>query len=317
MKKLFLFPLFILVLSACTTTQELSTDLSTNDFTPPSEVERGMENAGPFEQRLLSARSEDGITWERTNIILSEQANTPDMVYTNGLIYLYYTGGNFDGKEQAIAVAVSQDEGVTWTFKRVTLDGIDELGGSPGDPDIIMLDDGTFRLYFTSGLKGEKHPAIFYAEGSDGFNFEYKGQAFYADGYEAIDSSAFVVNSEWKMLTFNGFGTEVIHASSSDDGKSFEFIKTEAVESGKEDYFLANPFELEDGSVRFYAFNMNQFRSFTTQDGLNWEDDGYSYLKYEEGVNSLEGFYIKDPSVIQLNDGSYLMVYVTRAPLNE
>lgn len=296
-------------------TEELSAgDVWVDDFTPPSEVDRGYEGHGPFEHRLLTATSEDGVTWEKTNILLVEQGNTPDMAIKDDVIYLYYTGGNFDGKEQGIAVALSKDGGESWTFKRLTIEGYTS-STTPGDPDIILLEDGTFRLYFTAQIEGEEGPGIFYAEGTDGLNFTYKGKAFSADGYTVIDSSAFIVNGEWMMLTFNGFDVGVIHGSSSDGGRTFEFIKSEDIIYKHQPYFMANPLTLEDGSVRFYAFQFTNFRSFISEDGLSWEDEGHTLLEYEEGANELEGFYIKDPAVVQLEDGTYLMVYVTRAPL--
>lgn len=313
MKKLFL----LLALTACQSspipTQE-TVDLSVNDFEPPTEVERGMETAGPFEHRLLTAVSEDGITWERTNEILVEQGNTPDMTIKDGVIYLYYTGGNFDGQEQGIAAALSGDGGESWTFKRVTLLGGDEILSVPGDPDIALREDGSFRLYFTAQLAGAEGPSILYADSTDGLNFTYEGEAFQKDGYTTIDSSAFYIDDHWAMLTFSGFETDVIHAISSDDGDSFEFVKAENVTYKNKPYFMANPLTLKDGSVRFYAFEFAEFRSFVTEDGLTWEDEGNTILTYEEGENELEGFYIKDPSVVQLDDGTYLMVYVTRAP---
>lgn len=293
-------------------------DLSVNDFTPPTEVDRGMGDAGPFEMRLLSAHSEDGITWERDNVILSEQANVPDMVITeDGTILLYYVGGNIMGKDESMAVAVSQDDGVTWSFKSVIIEGAEQIGSNSGDPDIILLDDGTFRLYFTAQIKNSDGPGIQYAEGTDGLTFSYKGQALKDEETMTIDSSVYRIGDEWRMNTFSDFETTVIQAQSQDEGESFEIVKMSNITYNKVPYFLSNPFTLPDGSVRMWSFQLyptSQFRSFVTTDGLNWEDEGHVYLSYEEGANELEGFYIKDPVVVQLPDGSYFMVYVTRAP---
>jgi hypothetical protein len=297
---------------------ENSVDLSVNDFTPPDGPLRGLGDAGADEMRLLSARSEDGVNWTRTQTVISEQANVPDMVVApDGTIYLYYVGGHIQDKDQTIAAAVSQDNGATWTFKKVTIDGIaDKKHSTPGDPDIALRADGTFRLYFTAQLDGHEMPSIQYADGTDGLNFTYGGEAFHEDGYMTIDSSAYYLDGVWRMNTFSDFKTEVIQAVSHDDGDSFEFVKAEDITYDGAPYFVSNPFPLADGSVRFYSFQLHpsEFRSFLTTDGLTWEDEGQVYLKYEEGKNPLEGYYIKDPVVVQLEDGSYLMVYVTRAP---
>ncbi len=302
--------------AACSSTSTVEVT-SGNDFEPPSEVDRGMVDAGPYEMRLLTARSEDGIAWERENKILSEQANVPDMMVTeDGTIYLYYVGSNILNKDQTIAAAVSADSGETWTFKEVTIDGLDNIHSVPGDPDIAIREDGTYRLYFTAQIDGEKMPSIQYADSSDGLNFTYGGKAFSADGYMTIDSSAFYINGKWMMNTFSDFKTEVITGASEDGGNTFTLAKVQEVKHDGVSYFISNPFPLEDGSVRFYSFQLHpsEFRSFVTTDGLTWEDEGTVYLSYEEGANDLEGFYIKDPSVVQLPDGSYFMVYVTRAP---
>ncbi len=291
-----------------------SVDLNANDFAPPTEAERGHPTDGPYEQRLLSATSTDGVTWEKTNELIVEQASASDMTYKDGVIYLYYVGSNFDGREEGIAAAVSQDNGNTWTFKRVAINGFEEVKSTLGDPDVMLLDDGSTRMYFTAQTPNRKSPSIFYAESADGFNFDYQGEAFYADGYTTIDSSAFRVNGTWGMLTFSGFGTEVIHAQSKDEGKSFEFVKAEDVKYKNQPMFLSNPLSLPDGSVRFYAFDLRSgFRSFVSTDGLTWTDEGYEILKLDPS-SSMERDYIKDASITQLDDGSYFMAYGTRIP---
>jgi hypothetical protein len=319
MKKL-LTGLTALTLLSAACGNNASVDLGENDFTPPTEVERGKANAGPFEQRLLSARSSDGIHWTRDNTIISEQGNACDMlIRDDGSIYLYYVAGNVLGESEVIAAAVSEDDGASWTFKKVTVSGV--TGNHPplGDPDIAMLEDGTYRLYFTSQLNDDKGPGIYYAEGTDGLNFDYQGLAFTynEDDHVSWDSSAFYVDGHWAMLTFDNFGSKMIHASSDDGGESYTFVKVEDVTHNGEPYFLSNPFTLPDGSVRFWAFQLGSGKSvisFVTEDGLTWEDEGIEYLTYEDGANELEGYYIKDPVVVQLEDGSYFMVYVTRAP---
>lgn len=330
MKRFFVF-LFLLVLTGCQTSQETtvtrettsqdetttSVDLTVNDFDPPSEVDRGMGDAGANEMRLLTAHSKDGITWERDNVILSEQANVPDMMITEeGVIYLYYVGSNIQGVDQTIAAAVSQDGGESWTFKKVTINNLKNIHSTPGDPDIAIRDDGTFRLYFTAQIDGEKMPSIQYADSTDGLNFTYVGKAFSTDEFMTIDSSAFYINGTWMMNTFTDFETSVITGVSDDDGDTFELAKVQDITFDRVPYFVSNPFNLEDGRVRFYSFQLypSEFRSFITEDGLTWTDEGHVYLSYEKGANDLEGYYIKDPAVVQLPDGTYLMVYVTRAP---
>src|SRR5436190_17901804 len=63
-------------------------------FTPPTG--RGCPVTvlgGPCGRRLMSARSDDGLTFKRTNHIVTDQGDVPDLVIdSNGWIYLYYVG---------------------------------------------------------------------------------------------------------------------------------------------------------------------------------------------------------------------------------
>lgn len=296
-----------------TSTEETALESNTSDFTPPEDFEWGWENDGPFEMRLLSARSEDGINWERDNQIISNQAGAPNMVVApDGTIHLYYIGGNILGKDQAMAVALSDDKGATWTYKEVSIEN-SPLAGPPGDPDVVIREDGTFRLYFTSSPPNSTLPGIYYADSEDGLTFTYGGEAFRPEAM-AIDSTTFYWNDEWVMFTFTGFEPAHLFATSS-DGDTFSFVKKVVFsDEGDLSYFLSNVVLDQDGTLRVYGFDLEKggdIRSSTSTDGLTWVDEGLVHLELDPD-NGLEGHYLKDPAVVQLEDGSYFMVYVTR-----
>lgn len=288
---------------------------SGEEFTPPSAVVRGMGDAGPYEMRLLSAHSSDGVHWTRDEKIISEQANVPDMyVDTDGVIHLYYMGGNILGKDQAIASAISDDNGATWTYRLVDLGINYDDFSTPGDPDVVVRPDGTIRLYFTAQKRGDANSSIHYSDSTDGTTFTYGGVAFAPSVGRVEDSTTVYINGHWVMHTLHGFGTTMYKAVS-DDGDTFTYVKDEEFKIGQVPYFFSNPFTLPDGSVRFFAFQLrpSEFRSFTSSDGDTWTPETTTYLSFD-GSSDLEGYYIKDPVVTQLKDGSYFMVYVTRAP---
>lgn len=301
---------------------EKTKDLSVNDFETPTDFDWGWENKGPYEMQLLSARSTDGVKWTRTNQNISKQANTPNMVVTeDGIVYLYYTGGNIAGKEQAIAAAVSQDNGTSWVYKNVTISGGTILS-TPGDPDVVIKEDGTFRLYFTAQVKGRSKPGIYYADSTDGLEFTYGGEALNKEDSMIMDSSTFFWKDMWYMFTLDGFDAAHVFASSK-NGDNFTFLKKEKIgENEAINYFLSNEIIGTDGVLRAYGFDLRkngEIRSATSENGVSWKDEGIVHLSLDEGTQNDtinwndESYYLKDPAVAQLQDGSFLMVYVTRA----
>jgi len=102
------------------------------------------------DRRLFSAFSADAFNWVKENGVRFQDyvdgkpgelfTSVPDTIWLeNGDLRMYYTRGTTS------ATALSQDNGVTWT-KEGNLD----LGRIAIDPDIIRLDDGSYKLFFTT-----------------------------------------------------------------------------------------------------------------------------------------------------------------------
>ena len=118
-----------------------------NDFEPVfGETADGPGDYGPWNSRLMIAYSDDGLNWERTNQIVSDQADVPDLaIDEDGTLYLYYTAWELASSTvvNTTHVAISEDNGETWTFKFLELNGIEEnVGSALVDPDIHILEDG-------------------------------------------------------------------------------------------------------------------------------------------------------------------------------
>ncbi len=77
---------------------------------------------------------------------------------------------------------------------------------------------------------------------------------------------------------------------------------------------MANEIQV-DGGVRFYAFTLNEtdFLSYFSSDGYEWEKEDGTRLSFDKN-SEYESKYIKDPAVAKLQDGSYIMAYVTVIP---
>ncbi len=281
----------------------------TSDFQPPQGADMQSPEESPGRFRLLTATSEDGLTFTPTGNLIMDQANVPDMVLDeNGRLFLYFTGWQLGDRQNVTAVAISDDLGKTWVFKYLQLEGFDRA--PLVDPDIVLLPDGTFRLFGTSVIS--QNPAnklgIVYAEGTDGIHFTKMGTALEAPD-STIDSTTFFVGDQWHMLTLPTRNGDLLYSTAT-DGKTFTFQNT--LKFGN--YFMSNGIEVE-GGFRLFGFSIPDkvFGSFFSADGLSWKKEDGIRMAYDP-ASPLEGQYIKDPAIQQLPDGTYLMVYVTRIP---
>lgn len=290
-----------------TVPSDLSSDLMESDFTPSQGSTTGPASRGPWSMRLILATSSDGQTFTSTGMVLTDQGDVPDLAMDKeGTLYLYYTAWTAGTVQNVTVVALSKDQGQTWVYKYLDLNDLQQ-DKMPAfvDPDIQILEDGTFRLYMTSAAKTH------YFESVDGITFDYKGVAFEQDGKLVLDPNTIKVGDEWHF--FAGGDKDNWHAISS-DGKEFTFYENqEFVGTDGKSYMMANGLAV-DGGYRYFGFSNNgvDIQSFFSTDGYTWTPEGVA-LAYDAD-SSVEEEQVKDSSVIQLLDGTYLMVYVTKVP---
>ncbi len=125
-------------------------------------------------RKLYSAISSDGFNWvKEEGVRLWDYGDgKPGEIFTSvpdimrldgGKLRMYYARG------ATSATAVSNDEGVTWTketnldFKRIAV-----------DPDIVRLEDGSYKLFFTTfdSEWGVGDQYVMSANSADGINFK-------------------------------------------------------------------------------------------------------------------------------------------------
>jgi hypothetical protein len=288
--------------------------MPTADYKTLSGKEPGAPPESPGLFRLLTATSADGITYTATNTLIMDQSNVPDLVMdAKGWIYLYFAGAVLGTKKNTIGLAISTDGGKTWTFKNVTLTGNDQIKQF-GDPDVIILPDGRFRLFTTCQPTLGSKIGIVYAESFDGVNFTYKGIAAAVADNNVEDSSTFLVGDVWHLFALNTQTNMHWHFSSK-DGTAFTLIGQEPYRGDSRNYVLSNGYTLSDGSYRMIGFSIPEknFRSFLTTNVLQWTTEPTICMKYTPG-SALESTYIKDPAILKMPDGSYFMVYVSLIP---
>lgn len=280
-----------------------------NDFNPPDGSSEGPGELGLWGNRLMSASSKDGINWEKTGEVITDQGDVPDLAYVDGTLYLYYTGWTVGESKNRTVVAVSNDNSETWAYKYLTITGMEKMA-SPVDPDIQYVDD-VFRLYLTSDPNDGNGPRTYYLESTDGFNFEKKGVAFSQSKKMVLDPNTILIGDTWHFFA-GGEPSGNWHATSS-DGKTFTlYAKEKFLENGIP-HMMSNGIQMGD-VYRYYAFSNDStdIVSFKTKDGYDWTYEGTT-LALDES-SGLESKHLKDATVIELDDGTYYMVYVTKIP---
>jgi len=274
---------------------------------------------GPAPMRLMIATSPDGLKFQRRNLIVTDQGSVPDLVVDqNGWIWLYYQSASVGDEVNRVALALSKDNGASWTFRRVTLRGFHSPKPDPCDPEIQLTEGGTFRLFLTWPERTGR-PVSWLTESRDGVNFVLVGQAFDPGGV-ALDPSVVRRGDTWHIFAGGGRGPAENWHGTSRDGRTFTADRPMRFTANNMDCMMANGIPVP-GGVRFYAFNNarpgqpHRIYSFFTRDGITWEAEPGIRLD-ADGPDSLEmpGFGVLDPAIGRLKDGTYLMVYTTRIP---
>jgi len=291
---------------------QLHEEQLTSDFTPP-QGKATHAGEGPWSYRLLSATS-DGLTFTRTDNIITDQGDVPDLVQdNNGWIYLYYVGWTVGDENNKTVVAISQDGGSTWVYKKLHLTGFDGMT-EPCDPDVQILPNGTFRLYLTSAQSSGSKTSIYYAEGTDGINFTKMGVAFSRPGKSLIDPTTILIGSTWHIFTRGDVDTPNANAhGTSSDGTNFTFDEEKVFPIDGVERTMGNGIAVP-GGYRFYAHGGSPaITSFFTTDGVTWTADPGARLTLDNTTGK-EANIIKEPAVVRLSNGSYFMVYAVGIP---
>ena len=294
-------------------------DWSVSDFQPPvgasenaNDVTKGEENPGGM--RLLIATSDDALSWVKKNEAFIDQAGAPSALYVDQTIFLYYMTFE-EGHEDEIVLAASKDEGKTWIYKRVYIN----ITGRAADPTVVLTDDGTFRMYITTQLANEEYRSIRSAISTDGINFYMEDgirvETVFGDSYP-VASSIIHIDGVWHLHTLSRLGSsdhgsENAHLTSED---GLTFTEQDPIDLG---FLFANGLASTEGYF-YYGMQksadsdtMMSIYVATTEDGYTYDNKGI-ILDVEE--SDLETYLLKEPAVVQLSDGTYIMFYNSVIP---
>lgn len=241
---------------------------------------------------------------------IAEHASVPDVVqltqdtgnYQKGDLLVYFVdfaAATTPGTE-SISVIVSHDNAKTWGSKTsLTITGKVNKGAVV-DPSIAQLPDGRLRLYFFGSETTGGDPAqqqqphrVYSALSRDGINFAVES-GYRLEDPQLTDPEVIYWHNRWYMYYSVGANAEL---AVSNDGLNFtkQTLSDEGI--GGVPGALALP-----GAVRLYGCN-NGISTGLAHDGIHFIKDGSNIVS---GATC-------DPSVIQLSNGSYLMIYKVSA----
>jgi hypothetical protein len=252
---------------------------------------------GPYQHKVLSASSKDGLIWTRDAGVRLEHASVPCAVTVEDRIFLYYVDADRGpGQFESVGCATSSD-GLKFEKQPFIIDGLPSPKAV--DPSVVRDKDGRFRLYyFASSAMGD--PAaemqdhdIQLALSDDGIHFRDAGTAFKYPGL--VDPDVFFYHDTWFMYVFGGRGTLI---TTSGDGRKFTYRQILDLPG----WGTVAPIQLDDGRLRLYAFDQrkpagNSVRSFISPNGIDWTAEPGDRLA--AGNNEQ----ITDPFVVRWKDG--------------
>ncbi|MEN6355349.1 MAG: T9SS type A sorting domain-containing protein [Bacteroidales bacterium] len=281
--------------------------------------------------RLLVAKSNDGMNWTRTNLVLSDRSSVADgLVLPSGRLLVYYVAGCIEvsGSEQPanhIKVAVSDDSGKSWTYKDVQFNNLPSGGTLPVDPNVVLLSNGNINMLVTidPDQTGSQKPCSYSALSTDGgFTFTLSNTSVYSVlGTDVLDPENYRFGSgNWKLWA-GGIPGKNMFGQSTDEATSFtdqgEFCSATNIDNSLECYVTADVIQYDASTYKMYAFGTSSsgqvIRSLSSTDGDTWILDTTVNLTVQSsgGVEDLD---VWAPTVLKLNDTSFIMVYETRIP---
>lgn len=299
MKKFSILLIFLLmlgvVLSGC-----VDSEKDTDDKDEKKDGDRyswSTMDEGPYKDKVSYATSSDLFNWVDSSKVLAEHASVPGAIYKDEVIYVYFVDVSVDGIPERIGLIKSTDNGQTWSEKQYI--DISSVGEKvPVDPAPFLLDDGRIRLYYfdineerSGNLESENK--IYSAISSNGVNFIDEGVCFTKKG--VYDPDVILVDGVYRMYVGDISSNKVISATSSD---GLNFVEEGTAYTG--------------GAVPDVFFKDDVYYLYTAGIDISTSSDGASFTKtsyrFESNINMLTA----DPSVIELNDGTYMMLYKTK-----
>ena len=254
---------------------------------------------GLFYHDVYTATSTDGVHFNPTGNKVAEHASVPDAIrLPSGQLVVYSVDGG-GRSASGVLIAVSGDNGKSWKTGSAQVSK-DRLGQAGADPQAVLTDSGQLRLYYVV-FPGKPVPGqppstdsvnkVYSATSADGLNFtEEQGVRF--EYSQITDPDVIKIGSTWFMYAAQG--QKQIYATAT-DGLSFSYKGTIR----------------DKGSVSKTVPVGGTYRQFYCAQGITSEisTDGITWQNPTPSLPAPVGKIICDPSPLQLDDNSWLMIY--------
>ncbi len=294
-----------------------------NDFTPCTGAPSGQATT-PGAGRALLAYSPNGFDFHRPadpldGLLVDRAGVTDGVVLPNGRILIYFVDGcrPYDGTQpgrSAVSVAVSDGHGVpgSWIFKNVQFIGVppeERFGYSIVDPNVVLLPDGSLRIFATMFRPGENGTALngaySFHSGDGGFTYSFEGLRY----DDILDPENYrFTDTNWQIFTGGPKGL----AMSTDGGNTFLTLGAFPLSKGAVHEIAVTD---KPGEYRAYLTGPEGIQSFlsTSAPWTTWTEEPGFRLQVDSSTG-LESCELAFPTVLRLGPSNYLMVYLASIP---
>ncbi|MBI2901901.1 MAG: exo-alpha-sialidase [Planctomycetes bacterium] len=270
----------------------------------PAAAPQDRSRPGPWDGDAVLYESSDGLNFKKSKRLV-EGAGVPTLIADKRgrLVSLFQWFPKDDEKAfDKVAVSFSEDAGRTWSAPRaIVVNDFPESLMRPFDPTVVLLEDGRFRVYFTSNaggkgpLRKDSPPGIYSAISEDAVTWIFEpGMRFGVEREFVIDCAAARLGREWHLYSpvqgKDGFGYHAV----STDGLKFERRKD--VSLPVKGSWLGCAVTVGD-KLRFYGSGLGGGWAAVSSDGQTWEVERDSFRGWGA-----------DPGVAQVSGGRWLMI---------
>src|SRR6185369_6873644 len=143
------------------------------------------QNQGPWNNALMIAFSQDGTNFNNAKVF-QDSSGVPSLArnLSGELVaaFQWFPSPLHGLHWDSVAVKFSTDNGITWTKpSAIIISGFPTNYQRPFDPAITVTDDGKYRLYYSSGVKGSGgltgEVNTYSALSSDGIHYTFDANA--------------------------------------------------------------------------------------------------------------------------------------------
>ncbi len=258
-------------------------------------------------EALRLARSSDGLRFVADPGEFGKGLSSPDLErLPGGELIAVFDGPPSEGRASGgLQYKVSKDEGRTWSDAgAIRFEGSSFGRRQPRHGDLVVLKDGSLRLYFTLDSPGRgtsndrrRSAVVRSAVAKDGLRFALDPRPALRLS-NMLDGHACVVHFDKRFRMFvsgkERSGEGGLRSAISRDGRRFAPTAEIEFEDGVR---VSSVLPYEEG-FRAYGWTPKGIVSMVSDDGRTW--------RREAGIRLAEGW---DPAVVRLKNGTFLMLY--------